>query len=201
MSQIDFDLEMRDRATYRRKLELHKEWNDKVYGTVQAQIDQQLARMRTEDISTRRRQLMDEYIKVSNQKPYGLYRDIIIESEYDPLIAHRDMLKYKVSDKNDPLKLELNASMEGKPKVPLGRATLPPTMWDNLHSTPYGRFDRIIPMNIEPGVYASRVNFEHYKIARDPEALNREFPRGKRVQCDGQQRDQHKSTIFEGFHE
>ena len=77
-----------------------------------------------------------------------------------------------------------------------GRATLSPSMWDKLHSTPYGRFDRIAPPPPEANPYVSRVNFEHFDIARDPEVLMREFPRGKRINCDGQQRDQRTSTIF-----
>ena len=119
-AQIDYNLSMRERAKYRRQTELYKEWKEKVYETVQSQIDSQLAQLRTEDISARRRQLMEDYIRVSNQKRYGLYRDIIIESEYDPLIAHRQLLKYTCSTKNDPCKQEINATMLGKPKLPLG---------------------------------------------------------------------------------
>ena len=48
----------------------------------------------------------------------------------------------------------------------------------------------------ETNPYVSRVNFEHYDIAHDLETLTREFPRGKRIHCDGQQRDQRASTIF-----
>jgi len=99
------------------------------------------------------------------------------------------------------LKQELNsADFRGKPKVELGRATLNPTLWDRLHSTPYGRFDRIVPPPTEQNPYFSRVNFEHYDVATDAETLSREFPRGKRMECTGQQRDQRTSEIFEGFH-
>jgi len=185
VEQLDMNLEMRERAKYRRQTQLYKEWKEKVYDTIQAQIDGQLASLRTEDISGRRRELMEDYIRVSNQKRYGLYRDIIIESEYDPLLAHQKLLKYTMSDQNDPLKLEINNAEIGKPKRELGRATLSATMWDRLHSTPYGRFDRIAPPAVaDQNPYVSRVNFEHYHIAKDPETLNREFPRGKRTQFD-----------------
>lgn len=120
--QLDVNLEMRERAQHRRQAQLYKEWTEKVYETIQAQIDRQLASLRTEGLSTRRRQLMEEYIRVSNQKRYGLYRDIIIESEYDPLLAHQKLLKYKISDANDPVKLEINNSQMGKPKQPLGKS-------------------------------------------------------------------------------
>ena len=197
VDQLDLKLAMRDRAQYRRQAQLYKEWKEKVYDTIQAQINQQLAQLHTEDISARRRQLMEDYIRVSNQKRHGLYRDIIIESEYDPLVAHHKLLKYTMSDQLDPLKLEVNNAEIGKPKRELGRATLRATMWDRLHSTPYGRFDRMVPPPTEPNALVSRVNFEHFNIARDPDTLVREFPRGKRIQCDGQQRDPRRSTIFE----
>ena len=61
-------------------------------------------------------------------------------------------------------------------------------MWDKLHTTPYGRFDRMItsatPLigpNGEPYT-CSRVPFDHYNIARDRETLLRELPRGKRTE-------------------
>lgn len=43
----------------------------------------------------------------------------------------------------------------------------------------------------------SRVPFDHYNIPTGSEILNRELPRGKRIQCDGQQRDQRMSSIFD----
>jgi len=175
-----------------------------VYDTIQSQISSQLAQLRTQDITARRSQLMEDYIRTSNQKRYGLYRDIIIESEYDPHLAHATLLKYQMSDKDDPLKAELNQIEEGmrtKQKRPLGRATLPTEMWSNLTSTPYGRFDRILPppepMNPGEPIQFSRVPFDHYNIPTGSEILNRELPRGKRIQCDGQQRDQRMSSIFD----
>jgi len=188
VEQLDEQLLLRERAKYRRQTQLYKEWNERVYETIQAQIDEQLASLRTEDLSTRRRQLMEEYIRVSTQKRYGLYRDIIIESEYDPLVAHQKLLKYKMSDQQDPLKLEINNADLGKAKRALGRATLSATMWDRLHSTPYGRFDRIAPTPSALNPNFSRVHFEHYNVSHDPETLQREFPRGKRVVFDGPQR-------------
>ena len=54
-------------------------------------------------------------------------------------------------------------------------------MWDKLHATPYGRFDRMVPpppATFE-GAHASRVNFDHYQIASGPAVVDREFPRGE----------------------
>jgi len=74
-------------------------------------------------------------------------------------------------------------------------------MWNKLHATPYGRFDRMItsstPLigpNGEPYV-CSRVPFDHYNIARDKATLLRELPRGKRTAG----LEQPSSKIFEAL--
>lgn len=196
VDQLDEKLEMREKATFRRQQELYREWRDKVYNKIQKQIDAQLAALRTEDITTRRRQLMEDYIRISNQKKFGLYRDIIIESEYDPAQAHKTLLKYEMSDAQDPLKSELISQNLGNPKPKeLGRTTLDPRIWDRLHATPYGRFDRVIPS--EPSADPSRVSrvpFEHYDFPTGRAVLDRELPRGKRMDC--ALRDMRASRIF-----
>ena len=68
--------------------------------------------MRTEDITTRRRQLMEDYIRVSNEKKFGLYRDIIIESEYDPLEPNRHCIKVDTYGLRDPMKRVLDRQYE-----------------------------------------------------------------------------------------
>ncbi len=188
--QVEDYLSLNERHKQRRKQALYRDWQEKVYENIQSQIDEQLSALKTEDLSARRRQLMEDYIRVSSQKRYGLYRDIIIEAEYDPMVAHRTMLTYEMNDGKDPLKLALanqQESLEGKVvrrKVPLGRDTLDITMWDKLHATPYGRFASQPvppPHPLAEGRGCSRVPFDHFNIPRGKEALAREFPRGKRT--------------------
>jgi len=203
VAEVDQRVRFREQQKLDRQRELYKEWNDKVFGTIQKQIDKQLAQIRTQDLTERRRNLMEDYIRISNQKIGGLYRDIIIESEYDPFMANKLCPKYRMSDRRDPLKQELTVldpmkdGLMGdlKPRE-LGRPTLDPTMYNNLHSTPYGRFDRMVAPPPPETVHFSRVNFEHYNISTDPATLRRELPRGKRMGITGM-RDQHMSTIFD----
>ena len=154
VEQLDYNLEMRDRADFRRKAALYKEWDEKVFKAVQTQIDQQLAAIRTEDLTKRRQELMEEYIRISNTKRYGLYRDIIIESEYDPLSAHNNPITFNPKVERDPCKLELRMHAE-----PLSEARPPPEFsklgqpqprmdvkyWDHMDATPYGRMGRLAP--------------------------------------------------------
>lgn len=149
VASVDRKLKKHDEQRRNRRQALYKEWEHKVFNTIQQQIDEQLARVRTEDISERRRALMEDYIITSNKKLTGLYLDIIIESEYDPFVAHKKLMKYQMSELQDPLKQEINAanalpSGKLKPKPRYGRDSLAVELWDKLDSTPYGRFDRLI---------------------------------------------------------
>lgn len=59
--QVDRSIMMHERARHRRRQELYKEWKHKVYDTIQSQISSQLAQLRTQDITARRSQLMEDY--------------------------------------------------------------------------------------------------------------------------------------------
>jgi len=179
---------------------MYMEWNEHVFKAVQSQIDAELASRRTEDIEARRRELMDGYLRVLKRKEAtgGVYRDIIIESEYDPLQTHEHTIRYQFSDKQDPLKAELRAQSIGQPKPrQVGRTTLPSSLWQKERfSDTYGRFDRVYPEKPPHAMRVSHVPMEHYSIARGAD-VPREFPKGKKVDFPGTTaRDMRQSQIF-----
>lgn len=149
-----------------------------------------------------------------------------------------------MTDDHDPLKQELTGRNPGNPlPKSKGRVTLDPGIWDRLHATPYGRFDRVIapdapadpskvrerrawtppprealpndgrpprasacaascalltrrraPPCVALSRQVSRVPFEHYNITTGKAVLDRELPRGKRMDC--AMRDMRTSKIF-----
>jgi len=207
VASVGRKLKLRDEQRFTRKAELYKEWEAKVFNAIQGQIDRQLKAMRTEDISQRRRELMEDYIRTDAKKLTGLYLDIIIESEYDPFVAHKKLMRYTMDDLGDPLKQEVNKcnmlpSGKLKPKPKYGRDSLDVKLWDKLDSTPFGRFDRLLVDGIihpprPEGQQFSRVNFDHYKVTTNRADLDREFPKGKMTMFPASARDQRTSTIFE----
>jgi hypothetical protein len=56
-----------------------------------------------EEISRRRRNDFQEFLDTTNKKG-AIFRDIIIESEYDPLRANRQAIRIRVPKLNDPMK-------------------------------------------------------------------------------------------------
>jgi len=132
------------RQEVRKREALHKQWDEAIYQKVQAEINAHLDKRNINDISAKRYALMDEYVRVSNSKTFGLFRDIIIPEEYDPMTAHGDFIKYDARERFDPCKLELRgAAAELGPAAVSGFAKagdlsdrFPPTMWDKLEVGP-----------------------------------------------------------------
>ena len=139
---------------------------------------------------------MDDYIKVSNTKRYGVYRDIIIPEEYDPLTPHEAIIHYANPTKYDPCKLELR--MHAPPPgddseigaafaKPAEGHRLTPLMWDKLDCTPYGRFSKMMDKKVSDAsakTLRSSVRLDHYAYetgAEGKSALDAEFPPGKRT--------------------
>lgn len=189
LDDVDTFLQNREHAKQIRKQHLFQDWQEKVYGNIQRQIESQLAALSVEEISGRRRALLEDYIRVSNEKAHGLFRDIIIEAEYDPLVARQHAIGYHINDSFDPIKLELNqkAAIElgRRPqRHELGRSTLDMKMWDKLDTTPYGRFDRFA--GLEPPKapsQCSRIMFDHYSEPSHAAYLKEmtQAARGKRM--------------------
>ena len=140
---------------------------------------------------------MQEYLDVSNRKPRGMFRDIVIESEYDPMAAHGNAVTYDARVRHDPCKLELrkHASKPRKanepPPVPRPEFLKPnqggpePRMsvilWDKLDATPYGRLGKLVPrMDAKPYALANRVVTDQYDTPIGNDVLQRELPLGKR---------------------
>mmetsp|Transcript_12815 Transcript_12815/g.30134 ORF Transcript_12815/g.30134 Transcript_12815/m.30134 type:complete len:367 (-) Transcript_12815:81-1181(-) len=76
-----------DQNRLRKQEALCRDWHEKVFNKVQRQIGKQLKSTSSHEIAERRRKLYDQFLAAANSKESGLFRDIIIESEYDPMIG------------------------------------------------------------------------------------------------------------------
>lgn len=135
-----------------------------------------------------------------------MFRDIIIEADYDPMEAHKYNLKYSVGDLQDPLKkAKIKAKQEmlaqGKSKSDImkssvfqcrSRETLDAKLWDKVESTPHGHYSKMFDNAREHNVnqamidkknqlLASKIKIDHYSYPRGKEVMIKELPKGKRV--------------------
>lgn len=178
------------------------EWNRGVYGEIQQQINHKIEAMDQDGINRRRRNEFQKFLDTTNAKG-AIFRDIIIESEYDPLEPNRNCIKYRSNHLRDPTKriLEkhyeetrmLEADTPGtksrkayKPKPPAVREMLSATEWNKIEATPHGYFARLTDdgrvRNARGSkTYSSHVSFDHYNVPVGHEVTNKEFRAGKRT--------------------
>jgi len=194
VGELERFLDLQKQSRMNKSRALYRSWESEVFDGIQAQIMPAVVATAPRIGQRKRAALMQEYLTVSNRKSGNVYRDIVIESEYDPLAPHADHIKFDARKRLDPCKLELRqhavplTNSEPRPEYrrktggPAQRMT--PQMWDRLESTPYGRLDRVVPdPSLPPYELSNRVLTEQWqqpsREAQQQELL-REIPRGKR---------------------
>ena len=190
-----------DAAWRSRKQErLFNEWTTKVFQPMQDQINSNLASISDTEVEERRRQMFQSFLDESNRKTNGLFRDIIIESDYDPLAQQAaTTMKYKkASIAEDPTKNRatretgdrlasgLLKALPSDPRLKYKRNEVPVAQWATMDSTPHGRYNQILEGPAKkPGFNSSSVVLDHYKVltGRDGKAqVQRETnARGKKM--------------------
>ena len=134
----------------RRKLRaMHQDWEENVYGAISNDI---MSQMESRDPAKTKRRIRREYqnyIDLTNKKG-AIFRDIFIESEYDPNVLNRHTIKAKPKEFDDPTdrvirrrKDELSMMSGGwvvKGDQTGGRETLDVQSWHTgkIESTPHG---------------------------------------------------------------
>ena len=197
VSDVGTFLSLKAEDAQRKKEKLHAEWTEEIFAPIQAQIDREVVRRaRTaEGLGARWRAVQDQYLETSERKEFGLFRDIIIESEYDPLVNHARSVRYRRAHLKDPVKLELNKFEEERRAIPgetyakqqLCKETLTPLLWDKLDATPYGRFSKMMAVSSgaqsdeKSALLASKIPMDHYGFPTGRAAIDREFPKPKRT--------------------
>jgi hypothetical protein len=94
-----------DTYKQRTKHELYHEWNRHVYHPLQQRINEHVSQLDMEEIGSRRRNALQAYLEMSRKKKGQVFRDIILEAEYDPVhFRTQNHMKYKAEIINDPCK-------------------------------------------------------------------------------------------------
>ena len=188
-------LALKAEDAHRKKASLHRAWEEQVFDRLSEQVQEEVTRRAAADeIGPRWRAAQDQYLAASSRKEAGLFRDIIIESEYDPLVYSRRGVRYSQKGLRDPVKLELQKAADEASAIPgqamfgqtrVGRDTLEPTLWDRLDATPYGHFNKMMAAadGAPRGSSAqrSRINFDHFNVETGRAVMDRELPKPKRT--------------------
>ncbi|CAM9913112.1 unnamed protein product, partial [Choristocarpus tenellus] len=111
VDKLDKMMEITDTAEEMKKLNQYEDWEKNVHRVIQEQIDEAVAAMDSRDINERRRGDMQKFLTTTNTKA-AIFRDIIIESEYDPLEPNRQAIKVHVGVLRNPCSRVLDKRAE-----------------------------------------------------------------------------------------
>ncbi|KAG1707867.1 hypothetical protein DVH05_024518 [Phytophthora capsici] len=201
-------LELQNQSKARQLSRMHEEWTTEVYHKLNDPILAKVQAMDGKQRSAEKAEAYQKFLDITNKKG-GLFRDIIIESEYNPLndakfINHRakvdDPIKrvMRRREEEDAIARDgANMSNESGGDRPVlkeqyvGRPdNLDVKLWSKgvYESTPYGYFHKMMSSTASSEgskTYASRVKLDHYNIEKGSEVLRQELPKGKRTTFDG----------------
>ena len=178
-----------------------EDWNQNVHGKIQGEILQKVNAKDYKQLNRERNSDYAKFLNITNRKS-AIFRDIIIESEYDPLEPNRRSIKAVTGKMKDPTLMILQKHQDEsgtftKKKEALGRDSLNVELWaaGQIEATPYGRFNKMMGISDGGGETSSRssgssnkisgtmrstVKFDHYNFPQDKAALDAEMPKGKR---------------------
>jgi len=195
--QVNGFLKARQEEANRKAAALHHAWETHVFREINDRVNAAVDERRVP--GERWRTAQGEYLRAVDRKEGGVFGEIIIAGEYDPLVCNTQVIKTKTKKIVDPLKTQLAEAQEGlpdgfaprrggvvddgQPPVADGRKdALPPTLWAKLDATPYGRFEKLSNMEAKPAEERSpaKIRFDHYGYARGRAELDAEFPKGKK---------------------
>lgn len=193
---LDKSISLHDEAELNKVKRQFGEWNTNVHGRIQDKIS---SKINAKDYKAMLKEKNDDYQKfldITNKKS-AIFRDIIIESEYDPLEPNRRAIKAGTGKLKDPtlhilqktvdemVMLDPEYGKSGENRG--GKYTLPTEMWaaGKIESTPYGRFGKMMAsaQNEDKRKRAprSKVVFDEYQFPRGKDVTDSEMPRGKRA--------------------
>jgi len=195
---IDKSMQIHDEANRNKVRRQFDDWNNTVHAKIQGHISSQVNAMDYKDIHSKRNEDFQKYLDITNTKA-AIFRDIIIESEYDPLEPNKRAVK-AVTGK---LKMPTNISMQKRQEEmsmlsPSGRElglqnslryTMPVEHWatGKIEATPHGYFAKMMDntrrgeVSTAPATFKSTVHFNDYEFPQGKKAVDDEVPRGKRV--------------------
>jgi hypothetical protein len=193
---LDKSISLHEEAELNKVKRQFGEWNANVHGRIQDDISK---KVNSKEYKTLLKEKNDDYQKfldITNKKS-AIFRDIIIESEYDPLEPNRRAIKASTGKLKDPTLHILQKTVDemvmldpefGKTGENRGgKYTLPTEMWASgkIESTPHGRFGKMMASanNEEKRKRAprSKVVFDEYQFPRGKGATDSEMPRGKKA--------------------
>lgn len=92
MSDTAYSVSHAARGRAKKVKELYDEWDKKVFSKIQDRLQERVGTTTHASLEKRLTKQMDQYLHTSNTK-LGVFRDVIIEADYDPLSVHKNTIR------------------------------------------------------------------------------------------------------------
>jgi hypothetical protein len=201
LDEIDENFALQAEAAHNKTRRQFEDWNRDVHGKIQLEISKRIDSKDSKQLNRERCSDFDKFLNITNRKA-AIFRDIIIESEYDPLEPNRRAIKATTGRMKDPTLMILMkhedevGTLSKKERQQPCRDSLNVELWASgqIEATPYGRFNKMMGIADEShegtsknekspvsNTMKSSIHFDHYNYPRDKNSCDAEMPKGKRI--------------------
>jgi hypothetical protein len=193
---VDSELRLQEETKRSKVRRQFDEWNTNVHGAIMMNIHKQIDSIDAKKLAKIKCDDYGKFLDITNRKP-AIFRDIIIESEYDPLEPNRRCVQAKTKRIRDPVKVDVQKLEEEANMLPGGNAnrelkfrdTLYVESWatGKIEATPHGVFAKMMSEKARNGpksekLTKSDVVFDDFCYPKGRAAVDKEMPRGKRTE-------------------
>ncbi|KAG2454761.1 hypothetical protein HYH02_000596 [Chlamydomonas schloesseri] len=106
LAEVEAALSHADKVRRKKKESLHNEWSTQVFDTIQGRLQAAVDARDPAAIESRLKSQYDQYLHTTNTK-VAVFRDVIIEQDYNPLAAGEATIRVPTGDIRDPLKRDV----------------------------------------------------------------------------------------------
>lgn len=189
LDNVDRDLNLVNETKRTKTRRQFEDWNQNVHGAIQKNILTKLNGMKSSELHQRKLESYEQFLSITNRKP-AIFRDIIIESEYDPLETNRKSIKAKTQMLKDPLNIDkqkaqaemgmIGLSLEDDGHIRSDRLAVPQWAKGKIEATPYGMFATMMDdgdaKKEEDKNRKSNVVFDDFNYPKGKAAVDKEMP-------------------------
>ena len=192
LDSVDRELNLVNETKRTKARRQFEDWNQNVHGSIQRNILKKINAIDKKELHNRKLESYEQFLNITNRKP-AIFRDIIIESEYDPLEANRMSIHATTKRLKDPLNIDVQKQEDELGMLGLTLDSdghnrsdrLAPPHWakGKIEATPYGMFasmmEDVETCKAEDKNRKSNVVFDDFTFPRGKEAVDKEMPKPK----------------------
>lgn len=189
LDTVDRELNLVNETKRTKTRRQFEDWNQNVHGAIQKKILTKLNSMKGSELHQRKLESYEQFLNITNRKP-AIFRDIIIESEYDPLETNRLSIKARTEVLKDPLDIDkqkaqaelgmIGLSLEDDGHMRSDRLAVPQWAKGKIEATPYGMFATMMDdgdaKKEEDKNRKSNVVFDDFNYPQGKAAVDKEMP-------------------------